>query len=104
MRNWLIKHGKKQYIDFDEEQTADLRKYFNSLDDDGSESITVDELEIPLIALGLADTREQVVKIIDSVDDDGSGEIEFDEFLSIVKNSNVSTADKAVTYNIYILI
>lgn len=52
-------------------------------------SISVDELEDPLIALGLAESRDQVQKIIDSVDADKSGQIEFDEFLTIVKtNSN----------------
>jgi len=30
-----------------------LRKYFNSLDEEGSESIGIEELEDPLIALGL---------------------------------------------------
>ena len=35
-----------------------LRECFKSLDDDGSESIGVDELEDPLIALGLVESRQ----------------------------------------------
>ena len=62
--------------------------YFDSLDDDGSGSIGVDEMEDPLIALGLVENRAQVQKIVDAVDDDGTGNIEFKEFLSIIKGGN----------------
>jgi len=55
------------------------------LDDDDSGSIGVDELEEPLIALGLLDTRQQVQEIVNEVDDDGSGMLEFEEFLKIIK-------------------
>lgn len=44
----------------------------------------MDELEEPLIGLGLADTKEEVEAMIDAVDDDKSGQIEFEEFLSII--------------------
>ena len=36
-------------------------------------SIGLDELEDPLIALGLANTRDEVEKLIAEVDDDKSG-------------------------------
>lgn len=49
-----------------------MRDYFNSLDEDGSGSIGVDELEGPLIALGLVENRQQVQEIVDLVDEDGS--------------------------------
>jgi len=39
----------------------------------------VNELEDPLIALGLVDTREQVEKMVSELDENSS--IEFDEFL-----------------------
>ena len=58
-----------------------LRNCFNQLDDDGSGSIGVDELEEPLIALGLVDNRQQVQNIVQLIDDDQSGLIEFEEFL-----------------------
>mmetsp|Transcript_12860 Transcript_12860/g.21751 ORF Transcript_12860/g.21751 Transcript_12860/m.21751 type:complete len:151 (+) Transcript_12860:34-486(+) len=60
LRRWLLSRGKKHCIDFEDEQLRKLRKYFASLDDDGSGSIGVDELEDPLIALGLVDNRQQV--------------------------------------------
>ena len=56
-RDWLLKHGKAHCIEFQQEELNKLRTYFNSLDDDGSGSIGVDELEDPLIALGLVDNR-----------------------------------------------
>lgn len=58
------------------------------MDDDGSGSIGIDELEEPLIGLGLADTREEVIEMIMNVDDDKSGQIEFEEFLKIVNNGD----------------
>lgn len=48
--------------------------------------IDVEELEDPLIALGLAQSHEEVVKLVDSVDDDHSGHIEFKEFLHIMNS------------------
>ena len=85
MRNWLKSRGKGQFIDFGDDQMKQLRIYFNSLDSDGGGSIGTDELEDPLIALGLLDSRAQVEKIVDAVDDDGSGMLEFAEFLQIIK-------------------
>ena len=45
---------------FKDEELKKLREYFNSLDEDESGSIGVDELEDPLIALGLVESRQQV--------------------------------------------
>ena len=96
-RNWLIKHGKRHYIDFEEEELKKLRHYFMSLDGDGSGAIGVDELEDPLIALGLVNSRKEVEDIVREVDDDGTGEIEFAEFLKIIKNggAGAKAGDKA---------
>ena len=84
-RSWLKRRGKKHYIDFDDTMRNELRKYFVSMDQDGSKNIGVDELLEPLIALGLADNRAQVQSLFDLVDTDKSGKIEFEEFLSILK-------------------
>lgn len=51
-------------------------------------SIGIEELEKPLISLGLCNTRMDVQKIMDEVDEDGSGQIEFKEFLSIIKKAS----------------
>lgn len=42
-------------------------------------------MEEPLIGLGFADNREQVLQMLMKVDTSGDGEIEFDEFLAILK-------------------
>jgi hypothetical protein len=88
IRGWLKRHGKMKYIDFDEKERQELRGYFDELDEDGSGNIGIDELEEPLIGLGLADNRAEVEKMIYSVDEDGSGEIEFEEFLQIIKSGD----------------
>ena len=46
----------------------------------------MEQLEDPLIGLGIVDTREQIIDIIDAVDEDKSHSIEFKEFLHIVAN------------------
>ena len=93
LRNWLKSRGKEQCINFKDEELKQLRTYFNSLDDDGSGSIGVDELEDPLIALGLVDNRQAVQKIVQMVDDDGSEMIEFAEFLAIIKGGSSAVSD-----------
>ena len=83
---WLISRGKKDYVEFQDHERKQLFECFNDLDDDGSAEIGVQELEDPLIALGLVDNRQQVQKIVNTVDADGSGQIEFHEFLKIIKS------------------
>ena len=78
-------------IDFGDEELKKLQQCFTSLvDDEGSDSIGVDELEDPLIALGLVDNRQQVQQIVQLVDEDGSKMIEFNEFLDIIKGGSRS--------------
>lgn len=74
-----------------------MRECFNSLDKDGSGAIGVEELEDPLIGLGFAETRQEVLDMIAGVDEDGSNMIEFDEFLTIIKGSNAN--DKTAKIN-----
>lgn len=59
-RSWLLTHGKGHVLNFSDEQLKKLRECFNSLDDDGSGSIGVEELEDPLIGMGFAESREEV--------------------------------------------
>ncbi len=78
-RNWLRKTGKSKFIDFNEDQLKILNDCFTDLDEDGSRAIGVDELEDPLIALGLAQNRDEVEVMVRALDDDAN--IEFHEFL-----------------------
>ena len=56
-----------------------LKDCFNDLDEDGGGAISVDELEDPLVALGLVENRDQVEQMVKAIDDDCN--IEFKEFL-----------------------
>lgn len=96
VRKWLVKHGKKHLINFDDKERFKLKQFFKSLDEDGSGSIGTDELVDPLISLGIAQTREEVDKIVDSVDDDKSGQIEFKEFLQIIGGSSEDKGDTLI--------
>lgn len=53
-----MQRGKGDLLDFSDEEIRKLKECFSSLDDDGSGSIGIDELEEPLIGLGFADNRE----------------------------------------------
>lgn len=89
----MLRRGKSKYIDFTDKQLRKLRNYFNSLDDDDSGCIGVDELEDPLIALGLVENRQQVKEIVELVDEDCSEMIEFGEFLSIIKGGSAASKE-----------
>lgn len=90
----MSQRGKKHLIDFDDKERTKLKTYFRSLDTDGSGSIGIDELEEPLISLGIAETKEQVTKIVDAVDKDH--EIQFAEFIKILKMKNAGNQSAAV--------
>ena len=66
----MIKRCKGHVLQFSDEQIRKLKECFNQLDEDGGGSIGIDELEEPLIGLGLADTKEEVTAMIMAVDDD----------------------------------
>ncbi len=58
-RKWYRSRGKEDVIDFKDDQLKKLQNCFDSLcENEESESIGVDELEDPLIALGLVDNRQ----------------------------------------------
>ncbi len=69
------------------EQILGLKKWFEFLDADGSGEIGVEELQDPLVSVGLAKCRRDVINLIKSVDASGNDEISFDEFLTLMKPS-----------------
>jgi len=60
-------------------------------------SIGIEELEKPLISLGLCNSRDEVKAILSEVDEDGSGQIEFKEFLKIIKKAQYEKQKRAKT-------
>ena len=87
-RKWLKATGREAALDFNDEELRKLRECFDALDDDHGGSIGIEELEEPLIGLGLANTKDEVNEIIRAVDEDGV--IEFKEFLDIIKSNDQS--------------
>ena len=84
---WILHRGMSNMLDFNENQIKELKKYFDSLDIDGNGSITVNELKVPMIGLGLVTTVKEVQDLIDLVDKNHNGAIEFKEFLYIIRNN-----------------
>lgn len=85
---WMKKHGKGDFIDFDSKQRTKIRQIFKQLDKDGSGTLCVDELYEPLLALGLVENKQQVLKMMNKVDTNRTGLIEFDEFIKILKQNS----------------
>ena len=50
-------------------------------------------MENPLVALGLVETRSQIVQMMQPFDKDGSGKIDYNEFLGIIKGGAGSNQD-----------
>jgi len=71
--------GKEHFFKFSNQEIRELKSYFMTLDSDGGGSIGAEELELPLLSLGIAKTPEEVEEIVNDLDDDG--EISFEEFL-----------------------
>ncbi|OMJ68815.1 hypothetical protein SteCoe_33623 [Stentor coeruleus] len=57
--NWLAKHGKTQYIQFNKAKKDDLRRCFLSIDINGSKSIELDEIIEAMLTLGIAESKLQ---------------------------------------------
>ena len=60
-------------------------RWFDFIDTDKSGEISAEELQDPLIAIGVAKDRDAVRALIAKVDKDGSGEIGFQEFVDVVE-------------------
>ena len=53
------------------------------------------------MSLGIAESTEDVKKIIATVDKDGSGQIEFGEFLGIIKAKTDNSGNNSVLINFF---
>lgn len=89
-REWLRSKAKQQYIDFSDEERAELRRYFDSLCGDESDKIHLERLETMLISVGLASTSKEVKALVQAIDLDGNGELDFEEYLAIFRSRSNS--------------
>ncbi|KAF0699755.1 Aste57867_9682 [Aphanomyces stellatus] len=93
---WLTKHGRPSGMKEQREKMVLMRRWFEFLDTDGSGEIGLNELEDPLVSVGLAKCRMDVRKLIQTVDDSDNGEVNFDEFLSMMHGNKKK--ERSTTY------
>lgn len=89
MKRWQEQRGK--FVEFDIKTMNKYKIYYDEMleiNPDEEDGMGVEQLKEPFISLGLANSKEDVIDLINSVDDDGSGRIEFDEFLRIIHNKS----------------
>ncbi|XP_067937631.1 calmodulin-like [Watersipora subatra] len=67
-----------------QEEISELTDTFNMFDDDGSGTISTEELGQVMRALGQDPTVEELEAMVEDVDEDGSGSIEVDEFIKMM--------------------
>ena len=84
-----MKHGKERFVDFYDEEIKQLRDYFNYLDKNKTGTISPDELEEPLFALGFAENKDDIKKLLSAFTQTETGEIKLEEFYTLLKNSRV---------------
>ena len=80
---WLVQHGHKAQQQKKQAHLKRLRQWWEFLDADGGGTLSVDELEDPLVSVGLARGRADVEKLIEIHDTSGEGELSFENFTSM---------------------
>ncbi|DBA00183.1 TPA: hypothetical protein N0F65_007808 [Lagenidium giganteum] len=94
---WLGKHAKHRRFEFSAEQKRMLRQWFDALDSDGSGMISVEELEDPMLSIGIVTDAKEVQEIMSRVDKNDNGLIDFDEFVDFLtphSKSNKGSMEK----------
>jgi len=81
---WLVGHGHKAQQQKKQAHLKRLRQWWEFLDADGGGTLSVDELEDPLVSVGLARGRADVEKLIETHDTSGEGELSFENFTSML--------------------
>lgn len=81
---WLTKHAKQPRFQFSGEQKRMLRQWFDALDSDGSGKISVEELEDPMLSIGIVSDTREIAQIVSKLDKDANGQIDFQEFVDFL--------------------
>ncbi|KAG3107388.1 hypothetical protein PI124_g13154 [Phytophthora idaei] len=81
---WLTKHAKHPRFQFSGEQKRMLRQWFDALDTDGSGKISVEELEDPMLSIGIVNDTREIEQIVNKLDKDSNGQIDFQEFVDFL--------------------
>lgn len=83
-RRWLRHTGRHQFQDFSDDERARLGQLWDALCE-GADHMTVDKLEEHFVALGLADTRQNVANLVASVTSGKARDLTFEDFLTMIK-------------------
>lgn len=81
---WLSKRAKQPRFQFTGEQKRMLRQWFDALDSDGSGKISVEELEDPMLSIGIVNDTREIQEIVSRLDKDSNGQIDFQEFVDFL--------------------
>ncbi|TYZ59245.1 hypothetical protein PybrP1_007886 [[Pythium] brassicae (nom. inval.)] len=81
---WLGKRAKQRRFEFSADQKRMLRQWFNALDADGSGKISVEELEDPMLSIGIVTDPAEIKEIVDKLDKDANALIDFQEFVDFL--------------------
>jgi calmodulin len=71
-----------------EERVNGLREIFSLVDEDGSGSISPEELWDLVQMLQMKMSRAEMDLMVEEIDEDGNGEIDFDEFCSVLNRES----------------
>lgn len=93
----MCKTGKEHMLDFSDEEIKKLKMCFAQIDANNTGFIGIDELEEPLIGLGIVDSKEEIQQLLSMYIKSSNKRINFDEFLLIIKNSEAN--DKMAKIN-----
>lgn len=67
-----------------EDNLADMRRFFLEADVDGSGFLTADEIYNAINKMGADVTRHDVVELMMELDSNGDGQLDIDEFTSLI--------------------
>lgn len=100
VKDWRVQRKMMIHKDIGKEYKEKLRLLYNNISEDRkTEGIGIEQLEDPLITLGIAKNKAEIERILGSFKTEVPGKLSFDEFLNILngqkmqrRNSSSSTA------------
>lgn len=90
-KEWMrIRHYKPAFSmkDINEKDLSQIDGMFKQLDEDGSGSIELKELQDAMKMLHMTQTGQSLIEQFKYMDSDGSGEIDFEEFAQMLSSSH----------------